>query len=827
MQDIIDQLRSEGFVIDSFVPDGKIRRFALGADDKRKSGFYLGYQNFLPSDGQQFYVVTYGSWREGIENARTYSTLRSHCSPEDRKLVKEQLEKQRRTAEKLRSSEYEEVAKEVQEKWNTLSETGSSPYLERKQISGVGLGIRFRGENIYVPIRDEQGKLWSLQRITPDGSKRFHTGGRVMGGSHVIGKCDGGTVFIAEGLSTAASVHLATGRPVVCAFSAASLASAASQYQKHQDSGGLVIVAGDDDRGRHDNPGRRAAEAAAAKTFNDARFPQFQEGNEGSDWNDLHCREGIEVVRQQLSIQKEEGPGQYLTALGFKEKEYFFTSSENQQIVAISSFSKSDFLNLMPIDYWETLFPGSGQTRIAWDDASSNLMEKARAKGIFQSQNIRGAGVWEDGGRVVVNMGDHLIVDGRQCGLGEIKSRYFYTLGTKLPRLHPHPLTVEECQVVLKSCYLFRWKRIDFGFLLAGAMVTTRVCGALPVRPHVWLTGEKGSGKTTLFNRLIHPLIGEPLIFAGGNTTEAGLRQEVSANAVPVLFDEFENNGQKSAESIQSVLDLMRLSWSETQASIIKGSATGVASTYRARFAAIVTSIRQVSMSDADRSRFATLELDPHGSDEAHWAELDAMLLKITPEIGSRLFARTIQKLPILILNFKAMKAALNRRNPGQRFGDQYGMLLGGMALLTQDEPLNAAQADEIASQITLEEEREESAVSDHQNALESLLTWKMTYESDTGRREDLVGDLIQICLNSSTHCAAGKALNLIGIAVHTDGVDIASGNHAELAKVFRGTQWNKSWANALLRLTGSKRDIGRQTDRRQFRCIRVPFSHF
>ena len=254
-------------------------------------------------------------------------------------------------------------------------------------------------------------------------------------------------------------------------------------------------------------------------------------------------------------------------------------------------------------------------------------------------------------------------------------------------------------------------------------MVTTRVCGALPIRPHLWLTGEKGSGKTTLFNRLIEPLIGEPIIYAAGNSTEAGIRQSVSADAVPVMFDEFENNGSKSAEIIQSSLDLMRVAWSETNAVIIKGGASGAAQMYQARFAAIVTSIRQISMSDADRSRFATIELAPHENDIEHWKKLESLLNIIDKDYGNRLFARTISMMPILLKNFKTMKSALNRRIPGQRFGDQYGMLLAGYGILTQDEPLTEIQGDYIADLVTLDEAREAAKEADHHDCLLRLLT--------------------------------------------------------------------------------------------------------
>jgi len=84
-------------------------------------------------------------------------------------------------------------------------------------------GVRFTPDGVLlVPMVDAAGVLQNLQRIAPqrpaDGGpdKRFLSGGRKSGLFHVIGQAEGATVLLlAEGYATAASVHEATGRPVV------------------------------------------------------------------------------------------------------------------------------------------------------------------------------------------------------------------------------------------------------------------------------------------------------------------------------------------------------------------------------------------------------------------------------------------------------------------------------------------------------------------------------------------------------------------------------------------------------------------------------------
>jgi putative DNA primase/helicase len=73
--------------------------------------------------------------------------------------------------------------------WDKASEGGQSAYLENKRIAGHG--VRFAGNKVgaalLVPVRDDSGKLWNIQRVFANGDKRFYTGGRVSGCFHVLG----------------------------------------------------------------------------------------------------------------------------------------------------------------------------------------------------------------------------------------------------------------------------------------------------------------------------------------------------------------------------------------------------------------------------------------------------------------------------------------------------------------------------------------------------------------------------------------------------------------------------------------------------------------
>lgn len=800
MTEVYEFLSSIGFDAKEVVADGKMHRVGEGS----KPQWYIAYKNHAQKDGQTFYVIVAGDWR--TDEIHKHCTL-GKIAVSDRAAVKKQMADAQTKAEAHRLQAQSLVAIDVQKKWESLETTGKSEYLVKKKIDNIDLGVRFDKGDIYVPARDTDGRLWTLQKIQANAFKQFHAGGRFRGCFHAIGDIFRSDILLlSEGLSTGASVHLATQLPVVVCFNSGNLINVAADLKKKYPAKQFLIC-GDNDLWtvKGDTPynyGREKAEEAAEKCLGKTIFPEFQDvTSQPTDFNDLHALEGLDKVRLQiLGEMPSEEEKIALTCLGHKNKEYFFTSTSNKQIVPVSAFAKRDFLDLMPLAYWEAAFPKSDG--VDWDTATTSLMESCRQKGLFESRNVRGAGVWMDQGRIVVNMGNYLLVDGTRCEFSSIKSKFFYTLGVRVPDLHPEPLTAKECELITEIAHIFKWNKPEFGYLLAGSLVTSRVCGGLPIRPHVWITGEKGTGKSTLFNRYISPLIGQPSHTVAGNTTEAGIRQRVNADAVPLIVDEFEAKGNKNIDNIQSVLDLLRLAWSETSAVILKGSSGGNAQEFQVRCSAIVMSISQPAMSDADQSRFATIELNRHGDDPEHWRKLDNLLNKIDEEMSARLFSRVVRMMPILVQNFKMMKAALGRRQPGQRFGDQYGMLLAGYALLLQDDPVDESQADFLANNVPLDEAVAQAAESGHMDCFNWLMTKKIAYDSENGKRDVLIGDLINLVFSEPTTLDASfskkSSAERIALLNHgirvDDGIILIAHKHTELSNLFRGSPWHSNW---------------------------------
>lgn len=236
-----------------------------------------------------------------------------------------------------------EAAERCRTLWASASDNPpamGAPYLQRKGVQAHGLRF-LPGGVALVPMRDEGGELWSLQRLLPKALRDPGSGeastdklygppklqpdervsSRKTGLFHLVGQVEGAAVLLlAEGYATGASLHEATGRPVAVCFDAGNLVHVACALRQRHPALAL-LVCGDDDRGtearKGKNPGRVAAlkavetvaSSASASDGNTGQagavFPAFTActGTDANDFNDLHQlpgADGLAAVRGQV-----------------------------------------------------------------------------------------------------------------------------------------------------------------------------------------------------------------------------------------------------------------------------------------------------------------------------------------------------------------------------------------------------------------------------------------------------------------------------------------------------------------------------------------------
>ena len=257
---LIDAMRAAGLQPpDEILMDGKIHRFRSGTKGEPghgdKPGWYLVFGDGIPAG-------RFGCWRAGME-----ITWRADVG---RKLTEfEEMSHARRISESkvLREAAQErqhQVASETVEKiWLSGGAAHPDhPYLKRKGIQTHGVRITGDGR-LMAPLYDADGTLSTLQYIDEQGGKLYHPGGQTGGKFWMLGTMDEpGTLFVAEGFATAATIHETSDRPVVVAYSASNLVPVTGtlreMYGSTQD---IVIVADHDASG----VGQRYAEQASAK----------------------------------------------------------------------------------------------------------------------------------------------------------------------------------------------------------------------------------------------------------------------------------------------------------------------------------------------------------------------------------------------------------------------------------------------------------------------------------------------------------------------------------------------------------------------------------
>ncbi|KAB0773152.1 toprim domain-containing protein [Pseudomonas aeruginosa] len=233
--------------------DDSIHRFHVPGDRPcTENGWYILHADGIPSGA-------FGSWKAG--GTLTWSSRRP-ANPLEAQLIAQRT-KQARLLRDAKQHQRQQLAVELAARWwrDARRVDPDHPYLTAKQVHPYGL--RQRGADLLVPLYSA-GVLVNLQRISPDGGKRFLPGGQVKGAySPLGGITPGHQLYVCEGWATAATLHQHSGCAVAAAMNAGNLKPVAQALRAKYGELIKLVIAGDDDRQTKGNPGRTAAMAAA------------------------------------------------------------------------------------------------------------------------------------------------------------------------------------------------------------------------------------------------------------------------------------------------------------------------------------------------------------------------------------------------------------------------------------------------------------------------------------------------------------------------------------------------------------------------------------
>lgn len=504
------------------------------------------------------------------------------------------------------------------------------------------------------------------------------------------------------------------------------------------------------------------------------------------------------------------------SCLGYDADGYYYQPQSTGQVMRLSASAHAsvNLCRLAPLPYWETLYPS--KRGVNWTAAASDLFCRQAAVGIFNPDGLRGRGVWWDRGRCVLHLGDRLVVDGHpQLITTPLASKFHYQRAAALDGSGDAlPLSDEEALTVLTIADRFRWDVPASAFLLAGWVTLAPICGALRWRPHVWLTGGAGSGKSAILDRYVSVLLGDMRLVLVGNSTEAGIRQSLRSDALPVVLDEAESNEKADQQRIQSILALARVASSESQAATVKGTPAGEVSRFQVRSMFLLASIATGLKQGADRRRFAQLTLRnpaeiPQMERQAHWQALDRDLEQlITPEFGSRLLARTVSLLPVILRAVDVGTRVAATHFDSQALGDQYGTLLAGAWALQSSRVPTEAEVQGLIEGTDWSSYRQSNELPDERRCLNRILQHQLRVETEDRVLTRSIGELVELVSStnplepvSSRH--AEELLSRHGLRI-ADGVLLVSNTAEAIGRILAETPWASSWSTILGRLPGA-----------------------
>lgn len=829
----IDHMRAQGIGPADpaeITDDDKPHRYRLEGDKpKARNGSYqLGAQ----ADGFAF------GWCRSFKEGVTYpwhTKATRKATDAERAEWKAKAKAARDAAQKERQAQAQSAADKAARIWAKAT-AGTTVYHARKQIEAHGAKV-WRGMAV-VPMRSG-ADLVGLQFIADDGAKRFLTGVAKEGAYHSIAKRgdDLSLIVICEGYATGGSIRQAMGVPVIVAFDAGNLKPVAQSIRKKYPDATIVIAADNDQWTRNQkgelwNPGiEKARQAAVAIGGARVIAPQVPDDDPDrrTDWNDIAVTDGLDAVREALTAppMPEPEPMDYppsdyylppmdvdpldaIRPLGHNRGVYYFFPRAAGQIVNLTATGMGKMQNLYmlaPRSFWEGHYGGAdmSDSKIC-AYASAHLMGACHMRGIFEPESTRGVGAWIDRGRVVINTGDTVLCEGQTCHPAEFRGEAVYESGPRVIDLDAEPLRNREAVRLREVCRFLNWKRGMYGDLLAGWLVVAPVGSALPWRPHIWITGRSGAGKSTVLDQIVKPTLGDVAIRRDGGTTEAGVRKALGSSGRPYVLDEAESETATDRAQMERIIFLAR-----------RSSSGGVVENFNASFQArscfCFSAINPRVEQNADKGRITQLELMADVSperDKRYDRLLNMIHEVITPDFAARLLARTVRFMPELLENCRTFSLAASAVLGNKRAGDQIGPMIAGAYMLTSTKVISYDEAKAWIEAQDWDWNTSGDDESDAHKLVTHIMTSRVRYDVQGVSRESSLGEMIGMAARPDAPGHEAAVQGLKGYGLKLDGGRILIANQSpQLRRLLSDTPWIP-WNRTLGDYPGSDNNGGR-----------------
>lgn len=552
--------------------------------------------------------------------------------------------------------------------------------------------------------------------------------------------------------------------------------------------------------------------------------------------------------------------------LGYLSNVHYFMSLRSGEILSIapSAMRPANYMMLAPREFWSERFPGRGRGGndvVDWESVCNSLVKASFNAGLWDPALEVGQGARIDAGRVTFNTGDKLWVEGSgiwdpQYYAGE----YHYTMrrACTCPDFDD-PFTADspEPRQMLEIVRAINWRRGSrelsimalYGWLCVGP-----ICGILKWRPHLWLDGQRGSGKSWIVENVVKSVLGNYALNVTSNSTEPGLRSELTTRNFPLVFDEAEGENQNDRTRMHAIIQMARHAADPNDAFVLQGVSGGGSGRFQSiQSTFLLASITAQLNAPADRTRFARAHLGDglNGRDFEEHLERPAHDL-LTPTFSRRFVARVVMRAHDYEATRKVIVQGLAQMGLERRFADLYGAFAAGAWIVLEDGvPRSAAEAvawlsETFGSLDQIVQTSDESGhEKDHVRLFAHIRAHELRFDTEgQGLRSNTVGELIDMIFGEYEHedaltrAQADKQLSRIGIRAGKDGKivkdydDVTSllihKNSPALVKILADTPYNGSYADVILQGENVKTGgIVRFSGHNASRCLEVPRGYF
>lgn len=639
------------------------------------------------------------------------------------------------------------------------------------------------------------------------------------------------------------------------------------------------------------NTGRDKATIAATKCNGYVIWPEFEAlGTKPTDFNDLHVLSGIDAVRDRIapalvavsnpsattmalvgdSVQRgggdsfQDGPplelyddmagydgsypanddddytvgdfGMPFKVLGWSGNSYYYYSYAKQQVVSLTAQAHTSLPNLFQLAEYTEWGRMHEDTKVSDKDlvkfASNRMLALAHKKGGFNEEEcVRGCGAWVDNiGRILLHTGDKVIVDGVAKKPKDVDGKLIFIAEPKRFKMAKEVLPDDEAKKLIKICSMPNWENPLTGVLLAGWIAIAPICGALPWRPHIYITGQALSGKSTVVNEILRRALGDTCISFGSSTTEAKLRSVMGSGALPIILDESEPKAGFQYSAVDGIIELARACSSGEKIGKFGQKAT------QARSMFCFTGINPQIKNFADATRISRFNISHNKALDARQKYLDMRLFidqTLTPSYVEGFIKRVTDNIGIVLENIKVLREAIYEVAGDPRAADQMSAMLAGYFLLQTTRLITPEEAKTLAKKY---EWSDHTAIKDDPDPIrliQHIVCSLLRIPNDKGGMIDMtIGELIVSAVSDDMGMVVSKYAHRIlrqhGIIARADGIFV-SNSSKNLKGLLRNTSWEAGWKDMLKGLEGARMTnaISFLPGEKKTKAVFIPMSAF